>query len=232
MKIIIDSRMRNVEKEYLAQYGELIEIPYHDICYDEVSSHPDIFFAKIDGVLFKAPNVKMNLPYGIVGNSLVEGKYPNDVRYNVCQIGNNIVHNFKYTDSKIMNYITEQKMSKINVKQGYSNCSICVTSDNSCITSDMNIYKTLRPFNIDSCLIEEENIKLLDKNGLETEMRGFIGGATAVIDNTFILFGDIDYMKNKEDLLEHLRKYSLKIKDFKGLNIYDYGGIITFDDNR
>ena len=232
MKIIIDSKMRKVEKEYLAKYGDLIEIPYQNICYDEISSHPDIFFAKIDDVLFKAPNLKMNFPFGIIGNSLVEGKYPNDVRYNVCQIGNNIVHNFKYTDSKILDYIIDRKINKINVKQGYANCSICVTSDNSCITSDMNIYKSLNSFNIDSCLIDEENIKLLDKNGLETKMRGFIGGATAVISNTFILFGDIDYMKNKEVLLEHLRKYSLKLKDFKGLNIYDYGGIITFDNNR
>ena len=123
MKIIIDSKMRKVEKEYLAKYGDLIEIPYQDICYDEISSHPDIFFAKIDDVLFKAPNLKMNFPFGIIGNSLVEGKYPNDVRYNVCQIGNNIVHNFEYTDSKILDYkniqISNSEYAKVRNLNSY-----------------------------------------------------------------------------------------------------------------
>ena len=50
MKIIIDSRMRNEEKEYLKKYGELIEIECQDCVYDEISAHPDIFFCKIRGI--------------------------------------------------------------------------------------------------------------------------------------------------------------------------------------
>ena len=52
MKIIIDSRMRKVEKEYLSQYGDLIELPDQSSVYEEISSHPDIFFCKINNQIF------------------------------------------------------------------------------------------------------------------------------------------------------------------------------------
>ena len=59
MKIIIDSRMRKIEKEYLSQYGDLIELPYQSSVYEEISSHPDIFFCKINNQIFQAPNLKL-----------------------------------------------------------------------------------------------------------------------------------------------------------------------------
>ena len=80
-------------------------------------------------------------------------------------------------------------------------------------------------------LIKEDNIKLLDKNKNISKMKGFIGGATATINNTFILFGDINNLKeeNKNKIKKHLKKYNLKLKDFKGLDIIDYGGIIMYN---
>ena len=61
-------------------------------------------------------------------------KYPEDVPYNVCQIGEKIVGS-KYTDFSI-------KPNTL-VKQGYTKCSIAVTGDNSCITTDKNIEEVL-----------------------------------------------------------------------------------------
>lgn len=60
-------------------------------------------------------------------------------------------------------------------------------------------------------------------------MGGFIGGATAVINNIFILFGDINNLKNKKELLNHLQKYNLELKYFKNFDIIDYGSIITIN---
>ncbi len=59
-------------------------------------------------------------------------------------------------------------------------------------------------------------------------MKGFIGGASAIIYDKFILFGDSSKLKQKDKLLEHLKKYNLELIEFKGLEINDYGGIITF----
>ena len=39
-------------------------------------------------------------------------------------------------------------------------------------------------------------------------MKGFIGGATLAFDNKFVLFGDIDYLNNKEIKLEKIPFYT------------------------
>lgn len=224
MSIIIDSRMRKVEKEYLAKFDELVEILPQDMVYEEVSGHPDIFFCKIKSKIFRAPDLNMDI--GEAGEENLDLSYPEDVKYNVCQIGDFVVHNFDFTDKKVLNFIDEVGLKKINVKQGYSNCSISVISDNACITSDAGIYEALKRENIDVILLDSNNIRLLDKNGTETKMKGFIGGASHVIDSKFILFGDINFLEEKNKLIEFLKKYNIELIDFKDLPIYDYGGII------
>ena len=146
-------------------------------------------------------------------------KYPQDVLYNVCQIGDKIIGS-KYTDASIK--------PNILVKQGYTKCSIAITSKNSCITSDKNIEEVLEQNNIDVLYVEVENIKLLKKDGTESTMQGFIGGATLIFDNKFVLFGDSNNLSNKDKIIQHLDKYNLELVDFKGLHIYDYGGGIIY----
>ncbi len=227
MKIIIDSRMRNEEKEYLKKYGELIEIECQDCVYDEISAHPDIFFCKINDQIFQAPNLKLEKQLKTQkGSSSVGKQYPDDVKYNICQIGKKIIHNFKYTDSLVNDYINSIGLEKINIKQGYTKCSIAVTSENSCITSDEGIYKTLQKENIDVLLLRDEIIHLQDKNKNITNMNGFIGGSSCIIDNKFILFGDSDKLNSKSKLVDFLNKQKLELIDFKNLEIIDYGGVI------
>ena len=60
-------------------------------------------------------------------------------------------------------------------------------------------------------------------------MKGFIGGATLTFDNKFILFGDINNLNSKKIIQEHLNKYNLELIDFKGIEVYDYGGGIIFN---
>ena len=145
-------------------------------------------------------------------------KYPEDVPYNVCQIGNKIIGS-KYTDKSIK--------PDIIVKQGYTKCSIAVTDDNSCITTDKNIEEVLQKNGIDALYIEENNIKLLKRDGTESTMRGFIGGATLVFDNKFVLFGDINKLEYKDEIIKHINKYGLELVSFDGLDVYDYGGGIV-----
>lgn len=226
--VVIDKRMRNKEKEYLKKLGlNIIEIDYHPEVYDEISSHVDIFICKIRDEIFLSTNItEIQLPNLVIGESKVLGKYPFDIKYNVANIGDYVIHNFKYTDKKILNYIENNKLKKVDVKQGYTKCNIVVTSQNSCITSDKSISKKLIENGIDALYVNESNIKLLDKSGNPTGMQGFIGGATGIIDNKFILFGDSRYLDNIETILNHIQKYGLELVEFKDELIYDYGGIL------
>lgn len=217
--LLIDERIRKIEYDFLARYFYVIKIPLSNCVYDEISGHSDIFYCSVKDKIICAPNSPIIKNSFILGNSEVKSKYPEDIRYNACQIGENIIGS-KYTDNTIN--------PNIIVKQGYTKCSVAVTGHNSCITADKEIYEKLKNKGIDVCLIEERNIKLLNRDGKPTNMHGFIGGASFVFDNKFVLFGDIEKLESKEKITDHLRKHNLELIDFKGLEVYDYGGGIIF----
>ena len=226
-RLLIDTRMRKIEKDYLKFLGfQLIELMANEELYEEISSHPDVQVTKIENNIIQAPNASINLKNAIIGYTKVGVNYPESVHYKVCCIGTYLIHNLNYTDRKILELADNLNMTKIHVNQGYTKCSIAVTSNCSCITTDKNIYDTLLGLKIDCLYIENDSIFLINKNGLESNMRGFIGGASAIINNKFILFGDKKNIKSINKIEEHLKKYSLEFVFFPGLPIYDYGGII------
>lgn len=220
--LIIDSRIREEEEKFLADFFNIIKLTPSSDVYSEISGHSDIFYCKIDDKIICSPNAKFIDKSFIVGNLPVKEKYPEDVRYNVCQIGDILVAN-KYTDKKILENWNKEV---VIVNQGYTKCSLSVTSNNSCITSDRGIEKALRQKGIKVTLISEDNISLLD----DSKMNGFIGGATFVFDNKFVLFGDFNYLKkeNQETIIENLNENNLELVYFKNLKIRDYGGAIIF----
>ena len=217
--LIIDSRIRDIEYQYLSKYFNIMKLPLSKDVYDEISGHSDIFYCKINDRVICAPNSKFKETSFIEGNSIVKIKYPFDIPYNVCQIGDKIIGS-KYTDTSIS--------VDVQVKQGYTKCSIAVTGDNSCITCDKGIVVELKKYGVDVLYIEENNIKLLKRDKSLSSMKGFIGGATLKFDNKFIIFGDINNLENKDLVLEHLEKYNLELVDFKGLDLYDYGSGIIY----
>lgn len=217
--VIIDSRIRDIEYNYLSKFFNVIRLPLSNDVYEEISGHSDIFYTKINNQVIVAPNAEVMEQQFIMGKEKVGKEYPKDVLYNVCQIGNKVIGS-KYTDKSIK--------PDIIVKQGYVKCSMAVTSDNSCITSDKGIANVLESNNIDVLYIEENNIKLLKKDASASTMKGFIGGASFVFDNKFVLFGDSNNLSNKDKIIQHLDKYNLELVDFKGLHIYDYGGGIIY----
>ena len=217
--LIIDSRIRDIEYNYLSKFFNVIKLPLSNDVYEEISGHSDIFYTKINNQVIVAPNAEIMEQHFILGKEKVGKEYPKDVLYNACQIGNKVIGS-KYTDKSIK--------PDIIVKQGYVKCSMAVTSDNSCITSDKGIAKVLESNNIDVLYIEKNNINLLKKDATASTMKGFIGGASFIFDNKFVLFGDSNNLSNKDKLIQHLDKYNLELVDFKGLDIYDYGGGIVF----
>lgn len=235
--LIIDDRMRNVEKEKLRNLGYgLIELKQSEKVYQEISSHVDIFTCKIGDKLIIEPtqynHIKPQLSekYDLVqGKEVIEKKYPFDIKYNVCTIGKKALHNFEYTDSKIKEELKKQDYELINTTQGYTNCSIAVIDENSAIVTDKGLYKILQKHNVDVLYLEyEPDIKLLDKNRYSSKS-GFIGGAISRIEDNIIIFGDL----NKIDCDQKIRKFilnkKLNIIEFEGLDVVDYGGIVELN---
>lgn len=238
--MIIDNRMREIEKSYLQNLGyNLLELNKSNNTYEEISSHVDIFCVKINNsVIFEKytyayiinklqPKSILNNINIICGDSVVAKKYPLDISYNVCQIGKYVVHNFEYTDLIVRENIDKYKLTKINVKQGYTNCSIAVIDDNSVIVSDPKIYDELKRHGIDVLLVSNElDIKLLKYDGTYSNMKGFIGGCITRVDNKVIVFGDLDYIDKEGYIRNFIESKNLNIVEFKDLNIIDYGSVL------
>lgn len=234
--LIIDERMRSFEKEELKKLGyKLIEINKNNNVYSEISSHVDIFTCKIKEKIVVENTMYENLKSQlknmkeilVKGMSIVQNEYPNDIYYNVCIVGNKAIHNFKYTDSKIVQELKKNNFELINVKQGYSNCSIAVIDENSIILSDRGLYNVLKDSGFDVLFLDyKPNIKLFNENGKYSEMSGFIGGAITRIANNIIIFGDLNKIDNNGYIRSFIKERNLEIIDFKGLDVVDYGGII------
>lgn len=229
--LIIDSRMREIEKSKLTELGyELIELKESNKVYPEISSHVDIFTCKVGEKVIIEPTQYINIPkmpIFIEGQKKIESKYPFDIKYNVCTIGKKAIHNFQYTDTKLKQELIKNGYELINTTQGYTNCSISVIDDNSAIVTDKGLYKILQKHKIDVLFLEHEpDIRLLDNNGYSNR-KGFIGGAVSRIgDNIIIVFGDLNKIDENGKIRKFVEQIDLKIIDFKGLDVVDYGGVV------
>lgn len=153
--------------------------------------------------------------------------YPEDVKYNICQIGNRVVHHFKLTDHTILEFINQERLKEIQISQGYANCSIAVIDQNAVIVTDPKIAEILRKDKIDVLyLTDMPDIKLLNEKNKYSQMQGFIGGTMARIEDKIVIFGDLRKIDKENKIRNFIQKYDLEIVDFEGLDVIDYGGIV------
>ena len=232
--IIIDERMRQIEKQKLKELGyDLIEIKKSTNVYEEISSHVDIFTCKIGDVLIVEPSqyeqikVKFSQEHKTIsGQEQISSKYPEDIKYNVCTIGKKAIHNFQHTDLAIKEELTNQGYALINTTQGYTNCSIAVIDENSAIVTDKGLYKILQKHNIDVLYLKyEPDIKLLNNNKYSNK-KGFIGGAISRIANEIIVFGDLNKIDQYNIIRNFITNKNINIIEFENLDVIDYGGIV------
>ena len=232
--LIIDNRMRDIEKDTLKKLGyQLVETNTNKRIYPEVSSHPDIFFTKIKNFLIVDDSqyqIMENNPDNTIkiikGDSVLYQKYPYDISYNVCILGNYAIHNFKYTDRKIIEILKKEQYSLINVKQGYTKCSIAIVDENSIIISDKGLYEKLKKYNINILFLDyKPDIKLLNNNNI-SPMNGFIGGAISRIGNNIFISGDLRKIDRNNLIKDYIQERDLNLISLENLEVIDYGGII------
>jgi len=204
-----------------------------DFLYSPVNTHPDMQIHFIsDNCAVTAPSVfeyyKSILPANISlikGDADPQNTYPGDCAYNVAKLGNRIIGNLKYIDSKIKEIYDKMGYEFINVKQGYTKCNMCIVDNNSVITEDEGIFKTLTRCGIDVLLLNTHSVKL---NGFEY---GFIGGASGFLKpGCLALFGDLKFHPEENQIKTFLKKNGVNITSLLSTNVTDFGSLIYLND--
>lgn len=226
--VLVDFRISEEERCNLSKLGyEIVICPSSDILYEAVCGHPDMLvhvLNKENIVVHKNMDINFiktlkSLNYNVIlSHSEIQTSYPYDIILNSVRIGEYFIHNLKYTDKTLLDYYKDKK--PINVKQGYTKCSIAVVSDNAIMTSDKNIAKALNIFGIDVLLLPCGDILL---PGLDY---GFIGGTCGLLDkNTLAFLGDLNLYAYGKEILEFLKKYNVEPVFLRKGKLIDRGSL-------
>lgn len=153
----------------------------------------------------------------------LEADYPENVCLNAVLIGDNLLCKVNALAEEVREYCLKNDIKLIDVNQGYAKCSTLVVNSKAIITADATIGKAASDLSIDVLRIRQGYITLDDKND------GFIGGASGVIGNTVMFFGDINTHPDAHIIKEFLKKYKMNyISLCKGF-LKDIGGFVLIN---
>ncbi len=203
-----------------------------DFLYAPVNTHPDMQIHFIDyHTAVVAPSVYEHYVKTLPSNiTVLKGEkdpgrtYPEDCAYNVAKLGKRVIGNLFYVDSVIKNLYTAKGFEFINVKQGYTKCNLCIVDDNSVITEDEGLFKSLTNHGIDVLKIPHGEVKLKFFDN------GFIGGAAGKIASDKIAFyGDVSKTTYFEQIESFLSSRGVKMISLSQSTLNDFGSILYFN---
>ena len=201
-------KLRGIDK-----FGEVHPLYYH----------PDMFCFKLDDnnwIFYD--EIKADLS-GVKIDFIptpTSGEYPHDVGLNAAMFGGYLICNVKHTNKKIIEYAKKTGKNIIDVKQGYTKCSVCIVDEKSIITSDDSIYKKAMQNNINVLLIVKGHINL---EGYDC---GFIGGCSGLIDKNKLAFtGNIKLHPDYENIKSFCNNRGVEIISLSDKKLYDYGSL-------
>ena len=192
-----------------------------------VSRHADILMNYIGKSTFLSDKHQIELCKFIEDNNgksvIIENiysPYPNDCLLNFADIGDYIICNKSILTGEIVDLLP--KKTVIDVKQGYSKCSVCICKRNTIITDDISVYNAILPYdNINSLLIKKGSVHINKYD------YGFIGGCCGLIDKNLLLFnGDLSLHSDFDKIKNFLYDNDIIYIDIKGKPLTDIGSII------
>ncbi len=163
-------------------------------------------------------------PYAIEvisGKCNVGSNYPSDSAYNVGIVGKKCFLNKSVCDERLYEILISEGYEIINVKQGYTKCSICPVDEVSFITGDKGIAVAGEKAGLSVLLISNDNISLSGYSN------GFFGGSAGMrAKDELLINGDINTLPDCRRIKEFLEERKIRIKSIKEGEVTDIGSII------
>ncbi len=219
-----DNALKNVFDELSIKVVSVTENPLLD---KPVSKHADILCNFVGKSTFLVDKNQVELCNFIENNSgksviieNIQSPYPNDCLLNFADIGDYIICNKSILTEEIVKYLPNKPI--IDVKQGYSKCSVCICKHNTIITDDKSVYNAvLQHDNIKPLLIEKGSVRI---NKFDY---GFIGGCCGLVDKNLLLFnGDLSLHSDFDKIKNFLYDNGVNYIDIKDKILTDIGSII------
>lgn len=228
-KVIVDSRMSAKCCEKLQKMGyKLVFMPQVLALNTPICAHPDMSVINIGQKWFAANDIHDTFIFlkncefvsraDGVRNNL---SYPFDVAFNGAVVGKRLICNSKYISRHILDYALKSDYEIVDVKQGYTKCSVCVVDDNSIITEDKGVADKCADAGIDVLLLKTHGVKL---DGYEN---GFFGGCSGKLSDEELAFaGCIEEHAEYKEILEFCTMRGVKPVSLSDEPLYDVGSII------
>lgn len=227
MKLAIGGRYRTQLDEALRRHNvEVIWLPDNPNVDERLAGHADL-------CIFSAGNIVVatKSAYSHIVNQLTSGiqlfestctqepSYPADAALCACCTGKYIICNPKTVDPLILEHANAKL---ITVNQGYTNCSVCVVSDNAIVTADDVIASRAAQAGMDVLKISPGHINL---EGFDY---GFIGGASFPLDRNRIAFtGRLSEHPDEARIMAFLEQHDVEPVFLTRTPIFDIGGAVT-----
>jgi hypothetical protein len=231
MIIIHDKRLPKEAIEKLNEYGDCLPFLSENITCQEIAGHPDIFFFPTEEFTIVAPNTPQyfinymktkGLPL-ITGTTPVGNLKENSTCYNVVMTEKYLIHHRKFTDAAILQN-TQDKIF-IHVNQAYTRCSLLPLKNDSFITSDRGIEKTLSQHGLNCLYISPKEIIL------PGHPYGFIGGCMGVYERNVFLIGNPQHHSDGAKLEAFIHDNGYHLISLYDGKFFDGGGVFFYFEN-
>lgn len=221
--------MPDEAKRKLAHYGEVINFETAGITAPPLSGHPDIFLCQIENTLVVSPDIpeeikiilkekNLNCIYGLKKTGM---DYPFCAHYNAVTTQKYLIHNLNFTDDLILKSATDRK--KINVKQGFTRCSLLMLDEENFITSDHGIFKALHNQGLQGVLVLAHDVIL------PGYAHGLFGGACGVNGKELFICGALKHFCDGEKIKKFAESLNYHIVELYDGPLVDVGGIFFME---
>ena len=162
----------------------------------------------------------------VIANDTEKPEYPFDAGLNVCQIDSKLIYNRKSICEELNNQLEGIIINRIDCRQGYTKCAVCIVDNNSIITADRAIADKVKAQGLDVLLVND-GIASLD--GFDY---GFIGGAAFKLNRSEIAFtGVIDSLSEKNAIEYFLKQRGIEAVYLTQRKLFDIGSAILITES-
>lgn len=163
--------------------------------------------------LFRGSGIKL-----VQGRQTGVGNYPKDAAYNVAWVGRFAFHHFCLTDQKLLSLMEAER---VEVRQGYGKCSVCIVDENSIITEDRSIARAAQNRGLAVLEISKGSVAL---EGMEY---GFLGGASGKLAKNLLAFaGNIKTHTDYDAIYRFCKVRNVELLSLCDERLMDIGSIL------